>query len=316
MRKDFYYPSRDGVTKIHAVEWIPDGEVKAVLQICHGMVEYIKRYDEFAAYLNGAGFYVTGHDHLGHGESVQTEDDYGYFHESKGNQFVIGDIHRLRQMTMKKYSDVPYFMLGHSMGSFLLRQYLTMYAKGLSGAVIMGTGWHGKAELNMGQLLCRMIAAFKGWRYRSTLADSLSFGSFNKKFEPGRTPKDWITSDAEKCDEYVKDPLCSFTFTVNAYYHMFTGMKVLADRKNVEKIPRELPMFFVSGADDPVGSFGKGTTKAFEMYRDAGIKNILLKLYEGDRHEILNETDRQQVYEDICTWLQQQMPENRQKLKN
>ena len=141
MKHEFYYTSRDSVTKIHAIEWIPDGEVKGILQICHGMVEYIDRYDEFAKFMSGHGYYVVGHDHLGHGKSIQTEADLGYFDERKGNQYVIGDIYQLQEMTKKKYPDVPYFMLGHSMGSFLLRQYLTMYAGGLSGAVIMGTGY-------------------------------------------------------------------------------------------------------------------------------------------------------------------------------
>ena len=150
MKKEFCYPSRDGVTQIHAVEWIPEGEVKGVLQICHGMVEYINRYHDFAEYMCERGYYVTGHDHLGHGQSIRNEEDYGYFEEKKGNQFVIGDIQKLREMTIEKYPDVPYYMLGHSMGSFLLRQYLTMYGKGLSGAIIMGTGYQGSAVLNMG----------------------------------------------------------------------------------------------------------------------------------------------------------------------
>ena len=304
MKKEFCYPSRDGVTQIHAVEWIPEGEVKGVLQICHGMVEYINRYHEFAEYMCERGYYVTGHDHLGHGQSIRNEEDYGYFEEKKGNQFVIGDIQKLREMTTEKYPDVPYYMLGHSMGSFLLRQYLTMYGKGLSGAIIMGTGYQRSAVLNMGQLVCRVIAAFKGWRYRSRFVDKLSFGSYNKRFEPGETSKDWITSDKDHRQKYVNDPLCSFMFTLGGYYQMFEGMKVLTRKESMERIPKDLPVLFVAGADDPVGAFGKGVEKVYKKYKTAGMQQVSMHLYEGDRHEILNETDREQVYEDLYQWIE------------
>lgn len=304
MKKEFCYPSRDGVTQIHAVEWIPEGEVKGVLQICHGMVEYINRYHDFAEYMCERGYYVTGHDHLGHGQSIRNEEDYGYFEEKKGNQFVIGDIQKLREMTIEKYPDVPYYMLGHSMGSFLLRQYLTMYGKGLSGAIIMGTGYQRSAVLNMGQLVCRVIAAFKGWRYRSRFVDKLSFGSYNKRFEPGETSKDWITSDKDHRQKYVNDPLCSFMFTLGGYYQMFEGMKVLTRKESMERIPKDLPVLFVAGADDPVGAFGKGVEKVYKKYKTAGMQQVSMHLYEGDRHEILNETDREQVYEDLYQWIE------------
>jgi len=266
------------------------------------MVEYIDRYHEFAAYLADRGIYVTGHDHLGHGQSVCNAGEYGYFPQPDGNKLVIGDIHRLRTITKEKYPDVPYFMLGHSMGSFLLRQYLTMHAKGLSGAVIMGTGHQPLLILQAGQLVCRLTAAVKGWKYRSQFVNALSFGSFNKKFEPAETPKDWVTSYKPIRDIYVKDPLTSFTFTVGGYYQMFEGMKVLDRKGSVEKIRKDLPVFFVAGQDDPVGDFGKGVQRIYEKYKQAGIKDVSIKLYKDDRHEILNETDREQVYEDLYEW--------------
>ena len=302
MKQEFTYPSADGRTKIHGVEWIPEGEVKAVLQIAHGMVEYILRYDEFATYLTERGFYVVGHDHLGHGQSICSQDELGYFPQPNGNECVIGDIHTLHQMTKKKYPNVAYFMLGHSMGSFLLRQYLTMYSKELDGAVIMGTGYQPLMILKAGQMACKIVSAVKGWKYRSELVNQLSFGSFNKKFEPAETPKDWVTSDKEKRSEYVKDPLCSYTFTVGGYYQMFEGMKVLDTKGSVDKIRKDIPVFFVAGADDPVGDFGKGVKKIYEKYKTAGICDVGIKLYENDRHEILNETDRWQVYEDLYMW--------------
>ena len=305
MRDEFYFPSKDGNTEIHTIEWKPEGEVKAVLQICHGMVEYIRRYDEFAQFLCREGYYVVGNDHLGHGKSIQAKSEYGFFNEKYGNACVLGDMHTLRQRTEKKYPGVPYFMLGHSMGSSLLRQYIQMYGNGLSGAVLMGTvADHKKAALLFGKRLCRVMAAFRGWHYRSKMVDNLVLGAYNKKFKPARTRADWITSDNENLDMYVADPLCSFTSTVNAYYNVFSGMIGIQRKESVYMIPKGLPVLFVSGADDPVGEFGKGVRKIYEKYRAAGIRDVTLRLYTGDRHEILNETDRDQVYKDLLGWFE------------
>lgn len=307
MKSEFYYPSRDGMTQIHAIEWVPEGKVKAVLQISHGMVEYIDRYDEFAGYFAARGYYVVGHDHLGHGKSVTDETRLGYFHETKGNEFVIGDIHALRSLTTQKYPDVPYFLLGHSMGSFLLRQYIQMYGNGLAGAVIVGTGYQPAAVLHTGRLLCRLIRMVKGDHYRSRLVDQMAFGGYNKRFEPSRTGKDWLTKEETVVDRYLADPLCTFMFTVNAYFNMFGGMLKLTKRSGLEKIPKDLPVFFIAGKEDPVGNFGKGVEKVCRQYRELGIKDVAIHLYETDRHELLNETDRKRVYEDVWSWLERRI---------
>lgn len=307
MKREFFYPSADGETSIHAVEWIPEGEVKAVLQISHGMVEYIDRYDAFASWLAQKGWYVTGNDHLGHGKSVTSEEKYGFFHVPDGNSCVISDIHTLRERTGNRYPGVPYFMLGHSMGSFLLRQYLLKHGRGLAGAVIMGTGYKGTLILSAGQILCRLFAAVKGWSYRSRLIDNLGLGSYNRRFEPSESKRAWVTSDPEMREKYESDPLCSFTFTVNGYYHMFEGMKKIAGKKGAVRIPRTLPVLFVSGGQDPVGNFGKDVEKVYQMYKKAGIKDVSIHIYENDRHEVLNEQDRQQVYEDLWEWMNERI---------
>ena len=305
MRDEFYFPSKDGNTEIHTIEWKPEGEVKAVLQICHGMVEYIRRYDEFARFLCDRGYYVVGNDHLGHGKSVQAKSEYGFFNEKYGNACVLGDMHTLCQRTARKYPGVPYFILGHSMGSSLLRQYIQMYGNGLSGAVLMGvTSDQKKAALLFGKRLCRVMAAFRGWHYRSKMVDKMVVGPYNKKFKPAHTRADWITSDREQLDAYVSDPLCSFMFTVNAYYNVFSGMIGMQRKESVYMIPKGLPILFMSGAEDPVGDFGKGVRKIYEKYRAAGIRDVTLRLYTGDRHEILNETDRDQVYADLLEWFE------------
>lgn len=306
MRDEFYFPSKDGNTEIHTIEWKPEGEVKAVLQLCHGMVEYIRRYDEFAEFMCSRGYYVVGNDHLGHGKSVQSKSEYGFFNEKYGNACVIGDMHTLRQRTMKKYPDVPYFILGHSMGSLLVRQYIQLYGNGLSGAVLLGVvSDQKKAVLLCGKRLCRLMAAFRGWHFRSKFIDGMVLGSYNKKFKPARTRVDWMTSDREHLDAYVADPLCSFVFTVNAYYSMFTGMLNMEKKESIYMIPKTLPILFASGTDDPVGNFGKGVRKIYEQYKAAGLQDVTLRLYAGDRHELLNETDRQQVYQDLFDWLEE-----------
>ena len=225
MRKEFIYPSKDGRTQIHTIAWVPEKEVRAVLQIAHGMVEFIDRYDRFAEALNAEGIYVVGNDHLGHGKSVTDESRLGFFGEPDGNAFVIGDMHELRLMTEKEYPDVPYFMLGHSMGSFLMQQYIEMYGRGLSGAMIMGTGYRSAGTLKAGKMLCVLMGGVRGWHYRSKIINNMALGSYNKSFKPVRTTADWLTRDEAIVDAYVAEPLCQFMFTVNGYYHMFRGME-------------------------------------------------------------------------------------------
>ena len=305
MKDEFYFPSKDGNTEIHTIEWKPEGEVKAVLQLSHGMVEYINRYDEFADFLCSKGYYVVGNDHLGHGKSIQGKTEYGYFNEKYGNACVLGDMHTLRQKTAAKYPGVPYFLLGHSMGSTLVRQYIQMYGNGLTGVIIIGVVADKKrVTLKSAKRLCRIIAAFKGWHYRSKLIDNLAIGGYNKGYKPPRTRADWVTSDTKMVDAYVADPLCSFVFTVNAYYHMFCGMLKMQKKESIYMIPKTLPMMIAAGSEDPVGDFGKGVRKIYERYKAAGIKDVTLRLYAGDRHELLNETDTDQVYEDLYEWLE------------
>lgn len=304
LKEQFAYLSNDRITQIHAVRWIPEGEIRAVLQIAHGMVEHIERYDAFAAFLANQGILVTGNDHLGHGNSVRSKEDLGYFAEKKGNVVLIKDMHALRKMTQEQYPDIPYFMLGHSMGSFLLRQYLCVYGRGLAGAVIMGTGHHSAAELTAALALTENLAKVKGWRHRSTAVDGIVSGVCRKNLENPRTSKDWLTKEKEIVDAYVSDERCRFVFTLNAYHNMFLGLYRLTVKESLARMPKDLPVFFVSGAMDPVGNNGKGVLQVYAEFKELGMRNVNLRLYPGDRHEILNETDREKVYEDILGWIE------------
>lgn len=305
MKKEFTYLSADGITNIHAIEWKPEGEIKGILQIAHGMVEFIDRYDEFASYLCEKGYLVIGNDHLGHGLSVKDDTCYGYFHETKGNECVVADIHRLRCLTQKVYKDIPYFVLGHSMGSFLMRQYIEIYGDGLKGAIIMGTGEQSPVILSAGKTLCKVLAMWKGWKYRSTLVDNMAFGSYNKGFEPARTDKDWLTKEEKIVDAYLANPWNTFRFTLNGYYNMFKGMQYASKEEHIRQIPKNLPLFIVSGDKDPVGENGEAVKKVYEKYKECKLTDVRMKLYENDRHEILNETDRETVFEDIWMWLEE-----------
>lgn len=298
MKNEFFYPSKDGKTQIHAIEWLPEGEPIGVLQMCHGMVEHINRYDLFASYIASKGFYVVGHDHLGHGQSITGPEKKGYFHHPDGNEVVIADIHTLRVKTQEKYPTLPYFMMGHSMGSFLLRQYLGLYSEGISGAVIMGTGHQPSLILAGGIAICKVISMFKGWEYRSPFVDGMSGGSYEKKMG-----KAWLSQDQENQAIYDKDPNCGFKFTLNAYFHMFRGMLKMNKQESAGKANKDLPFFFVSGAEDPVGENGVGVEKVAQKYRDCGYQNISVKLYPNDRHEILKERDKEVVFEDILNFL-------------
>ena len=304
MRKEeFSYKSTNGKDDIRAVRYIPDGEVKAILQIAHGMVEFIDRYEGFAAFLTDRGYLVTGNDHLGHGGSVKSKEDWGYFGDD-GYEHVLQDMFELTKITKELYPDKPYYLLGHSMGSFFARNYLTEYGNELNGAIIMGTGLEPSYKIRGGMMICSLIALFKGWRHRSEFVNNMAFGSYNKKFEPARTRADWLSRDEELVDWYVNEEKCSFKFTLNGYYHMFRCILNLHNKEALKKIPEDLDILFVSGQDDPVGTFGKEVEYSVKTLKDVGLKKIKCKLYPEDRHEILNELDKENVYEDLYRWME------------
>ena len=308
VREEFYFKSCDRENNVHAVRWIPEGKPVAILQICHGMTEHILRYDRFAAFLAENGFYVTGHDHLGHGKTARDKEDLGYFDKKRGNEYLIADIHRLRGMTQERLPGVPYFILGHSMGSFLVRQYLCLHGEGLFGAVIMGTGSYPLSVLATGRMLCKALSLVKGWHYRSKQLQKMSFKGYNSAFEPVRTPCDWLTREEGIVDRYLEDPLCGFCFTVSAYNQMFRGIQFVHAKENVDRMPKRLPVFFVSGGEDPVGGEnGAGVRKVYEMFHEAGMLDVLIKIYPGARHEILNELNYRDVQDDLLAWMLSRM---------
>lgn len=302
---NFTFPSADQRTSVHAVRWEPDsGEYQAILQITHGMVEFIERYAGFAEFMTEHGFLVVGHDHIGHGQSVVSDEELGYFGECPSD-LLVADMHTLRTTIQKDNPGVPYFMMGHSMGSYMLRKYLALHGEGLNGAIIMGTGFVPEKTTNMAMTLSRMIAKCKGWHYRSKFVADASFGKSYKKYDlTGKTLNNsWLTKDEDIVKWYYSEPKCTFRFTLNAYMGLFEAVQFSCRQENVDKYPKNLSMFLVSGADDPVGDFGVGVKKVYDMLQTAQLEDVTYKLYEADRHEILNELDKEMVYNDILSWI-------------
>ncbi len=307
---DIFYPSHDGETTIHACIWRPEGEIKGVVQIIHGMTEYAERYTPFAEFLNSHGYLVCAEDHLGHGKSVKSENELGYFNKQRSTQLIIDDIRALQLAVKKQTEGKPYFILGHSMGSFFCRKYISLYGKDFDGAVIMGTGFKDAFTLEFALAFVRINALFCGWRHRSKLIKKLAFGSYNKRFKPFRTENDWLSKDAENVTAYDADPLCGFSFTNNGYNVLFNIIKQACSHKTIERVPKDLPVYFVAGADDPVGSYGKGVKKAKRKFDEAEIKDVSITLYEGARHEILNDFCKEEVCRDVLEFFEKRTAGN------
>lgn len=305
-KEEFYYASRDMETQIHAVRWIPETPPVCILQIVHGMAEYIDRYERLANRLVQAGVLVTGEDHLGHGKSVGSggkEHPYGYFCAQDPATVVVRDVHRLKKLTQERYPGVPYLILGHSMGSFILRNYLCRYGSGIDGAIVMGSGMQPRATVRFAKGLARLGVILGMGKKPNHLLNALAFGGYNKKIPSPATRMDWLSRDADEVGKYMADPLCGFTFTSNGFFTLFELLDRLYDRSGLEKMPKELPVLFLSGDADPVGGYGTAVRRLAEDFRELGMRQTEITVYPGMRHELVNEIGREKVEEDVLSWV-------------
>lgn len=303
MKKEtFFLNSSDGKNRLHGFFWLPEGDPRALVQITHGMAEYIDRYDPFASFLANQGYAVIGHDHLGHGQTAKSDADLGFFAEKDGDRIVIDDIHLVTLEAKKRFPGKKILLLGHSMGSFMTRRYLAVYSKDLDGAIIMGTGNIPAPVAGLGVFCSKVSVLFHKDHYRSKFLTGLALGSNNKPFAPNRTEVDWLSRNNENVDRYVADPLCGFLFTNAAFRDFFTVMKKIAKQEGFDTIRRDLPLLIISGELDPVGG-KKACTAVKAQYDQLGFTDVTLKLYPEDRHEILNELDREQVFSDLLLWI-------------
>ncbi len=305
--KEFTFPSSTGNNTVYARKCIPDGVPRGIVQIAHGISEHIGRYEEFMEFLASNGFIAVGNDHLGHGKTVTDPADKGFFSEKDGWTHAVDDMDKLHDIMCEEYPGLPYINFGHSMGSFLTRTYLIRYPDKPDLAILCGTGHQAKAAVRAGLAFASATVNVQGARKTGEMLNSVAFGSYNKGYDNVRTPYDWISSDPEAVDTYIADPDCGGIATVGLFRDMMSGIDFITERDNIAKMNKELPVLFISGWADPVGENGKGVKRAYKAFCEAGMKYVHIKLYPGDRHELLHEKNKDEVMNDILDWINKKL---------
>jgi alpha-beta hydrolase superfamily lysophospholipase len=315
----FTFPSYDGRSAIYVLLWEPDGVTgeaaattdvaatapRGIVQIIHGASEYGARYRHFATFLTNTGFVVCADDHIGHGQSAGTPEELGHLPAKGGLDILVNDEHQLRQIIAARYpQDTPYIMLGHSMGSFILRAYIPRHGTGLAAAILSGTGHQAPGLSAFGNTAARLISRFRGASHHSNFLHNMGMGGLSKAISNARTPLDWLSTDPAVVDAYIADEHCGMMFTAGGYATLTELTGDMTKPDNAARVPKELPLLLIAGSNDPVGENGAAVEKAAQFYRDAGIRCVDLKIYEGLRHEILNEPIRETIYQDILNWLE------------
>ena len=284
----------------HVSVWTPDGAPRAIIQIFHGMAEHIERYDRVATELTRKGYAVAGHNHKGHGPETPAE-QLGYFYASDGWRKIVEDGHAVSEALKQRFPGIPLILLGHSMGSFLARDYIMRYPGEPDALILSGTGSYPAGLCHAARLMTRFAPADKP----APGIDKLAFSGNNKPFQPARTPFDWLSRNTAEVDKYIADPLCGFVFTGRAYFDLFTGLLNLTRLEGLEHVPTDMPVCFISGDSDPVGQMSKGVLEVSRQFKNAGLKDVTVKLYHNARHELFNEMNRDEVIADLSAWLEQ-----------
>ena len=305
--QQFTLPSNDGIHQSACYLWTPEAAPRGVVQIVHGVAEHVGRYNEVAEFLVNHGFVVCGEDHLGHGKTA-TDGIFGYFAPKNGWSLVLADVHNLRNYVENLFPTAPYFLLGHSMGSFLTRNYLIEHPNSLTGAILSGTGQEPAPLIAAGKLVASLECARLGDRGLSKIVHELSLGAYNKKFRSPRTSADWIARDESAVNDYLADELCQFKPTVSMFRDMMGGLQFIGNPHNVAKMGTETPIYFMSGDRDPVGGMGKGVEKVARLFRKLGCRDVTVRLYPDGRHEMFHEAERAEVFEDTLHWLDAHLP--------
>lgn len=297
---------------ISAVKWIPENEdsIIGAVQIFHGMAEHIERYDDFARFLNSRGFIVLGNDHRGHGKSICCEENKGFFSDKDGWEKVVKDARKVTTHIQDQHRGLPIFLFTHSMGSFIGRDYISRWGEDLSGVILSGTANQSVLLMKLFSFMARIEIFFRGKRHKSIFFDKLSFGSFNKPFEPqAPTPFEWLSRDREQVDRYYEDPLCGFICTSSFFLDLANGLKRVCSSAIYSEIPENLPILLYSGDEDPVGGDSGSLVKdVYEQFQKAGMKDISIEFNHGGRHESLNESNRLEVYEYFFKWIKERIP--------
>ena len=316
IEKEYSFLSNNKYSDIYVKMWIPKGEIKAILQLAHGMNEHMGRYEEFAGYLAGNGIMVVGNDHMGHGNSVSTPDDYGYFaipiiggtkkqrEKLSSSNLAVMDMYQITKTVKKHYPGIPYFLLGHSMGSMLSQRYAMKYGKEIDGLLLTGIVYMDKHLVIPGKLVCKLITILKGERYRSKLFNNIVFGRFLNRIKKPKTKYDWLSTDEKEVDKFINDEKCKFRFTMNGFEALISTLQFIQDERNMKRIPKDLNVCIMSGSEDPCGNYGEYASELRDNYKSFGIKDVTDKLYMDCRHELINESRRYEMFEDVKNWIE------------
>ena len=298
------FPSADGKNTVHGEIYTPTvGGIRGVVQIVHGMIDHIGRYRLVAEFFTSHGYAVAGNDHLGHGKTAASPDDFGYFADSDGVLSVLRDIHTMNKHLRATFPGVPVILLGHSMGSFLSRLYVERHPHSISAHIIHGTGGPNPL-VGVGKLLSKLITSFYGARHRSELINNMAFGSYNKRYPKEEGHNAWLTRDLAKVADRDTNEFTSFKFTVSGYTDLFTFLACSNSKAWFKSYPKKMPTLVMSGDMDPVGDYGKGPAYVYKQLMINGASNVTLKMYEGARHELFNETNAEEVFHDILAWIE------------
>jgi len=306
----FRFQASDG-KEIFTNKWLPENlaDIKAIVQISHGMAEHSARYKRFAEALNAVNIGVYANDHRGHGQTAGNIENLGYFADFDGWNRVVEDMKNLTAIIKKNHPGVSVFLFGHSMGSLLSREYIFSSSEEINGVILSGTAGNPGLLGNVGILVSKIESLLHGKKTKSPLLDKLSFGKFNVAFKPNRTTFDWLSRDNAEVDKYIADPYCGTVFTSGFFNDMLKGIKNINRFSNIEKISTSLPIHLIAGAKDPVGDNTKGVVEVLNTFKKAGIEDVSYKFYEDSRHEILNEINRKEVFADLIDWIENHISE-------
>ncbi len=292
--------SSDKKHTLYGVIYIPDCEIKGIFHIVHGMTEHLGRYDALMRRIANEGYIVTGYDNLGHGRTVNSKEELGFIAEKNGYDFLVNDVNLFASYIKSQFPDLPYFLFGHSMGSFIVRLAAERFKGKFDKLIVCGTGGPNPAA-PFGISLIKTYKKVKGEKHVSNTIDNIAFSTYKRRFDKNDR-KSWLTKDKTVTEAYKKDELCQFKFTLSAMQDLVTLSRLSNRKEWFKEISSELPILLVSGSEDPVGNYGKGVKAVYENLKAAG-KDVQMHLYENCRHEIHNDTCKDEMFNDIMKFI-------------
>ncbi|MED1201916.1 alpha/beta hydrolase [Heyndrickxia acidicola] len=315
MRSSTFWLKMSDNYDVYVKKWMYKEEEtpRAIIQVSHGMAEHIERYGGVAEYLTSKGLIVYGNDHRGHGKTGEKAGVFGHFADNEGFERAVLDLKEITEYIKCEFPNIPIFLFGHSMGSFLARSYVQKYGQEMFGVILSGTGGNPGMAGRLGKLIALMEMKRKGPKASSPFLDKLVFGSYNKGIHQVKTKYDWLSRDQSEVEKYINDLYCGQICTSGFFYDLLSGLEAIHKEEYIRNIPKDLPFYFLSGSNDPVGGKTKGVLKVIKQFQNNGVKNIEYTFFPEGRHEMLNETNKEEVYQSILTWILKQL--NRKKIE-